>query len=277
MLTVRWCTNIIEQRGASDVKSLEGIYRLSGQSSQIKALRLSFDAGQTPARFDVANIHSVSSLLKVCQTIIVRRVRKPSWYFQLYFRELPEPVCSYSLYSYLVRGVRSEAGRRLAMMRQTVQCLPPPHFSSLSHLVAHLHLLSQLSDKTGMTSRNLALVWAPNLLRPRHETRASHESLRDIGVQARVVEFLIENYQELFSLSRDNEVRRLRGNLSCQDVSLAVQDEEDLLSLQPQRRRQAVHFKEAKRDRDSQYLPKVSPSNNDQSKIYQLAQIVQFF
>ena len=175
---------------------------------------------------------------------------------------MPEPVCSYSLYSYLVRGVRTEVGRRLASMRQTVHCLSPHHFSTLSHLVAHLHLLSQLSDKTGMTSRNLALVWAPNLLRPRHETRASQESLRDIGVQARVVEFLIENYQELFSLSRDNEVRRLRGNLSCQDVSLAVQDEEDLLSLQPQRRRQAVHFKESNRDRESQYLPKVRLSNN---------------
>ena len=47
------------------MKSLEGIYRLSGQSSQIKALRLSFDVGQTPARFDVTNIHSIGSLLKV--------------------------------------------------------------------------------------------------------------------------------------------------------------------------------------------------------------------
>ena len=155
------------------------------------------------------------------------------------------------------------------MMRQTVQCLSPHHLSTLSHLVAHLHLLSQLSDKTGMTSRNLALVWAPNLLRPRHETRASEESLRDIGVQARVVEFLIENYQELFT--RDNEARRLRGNLSCQDVSLAVTDEEDLLSLQPQRRRQAVHFKESNRDRESQYLPKVRVRKNDEYKMYQVS------
>ena len=102
-------------------------------------------------------------------------------------------------------------------MRQTVHCLPPHSFRTLSHLLAHLHLLSQLSDKTGMTSRNLALVWAPNLLRPQHETIASEESLRDIGVQARVVEFLIERYEELFT--REKEARRLRGNLSCQDVS----------------------------------------------------------
>ena len=181
---------------------------------------------------------------------------------------MPEPVCTYSLYSYLVRAVRSEVGRRQKLMRQSVECLPPHNFSTLSHLLAHLHLLSQLSHKTGMTSRNLALVWAPNLVRPRHETRASEESLRDIGVQARVVEFLIENYQELFI--RDNEVRRLRGNLSCQDVSLAVKDEEDLLNLPPQRRRQAVHFKES--NRDSQYLPKVR--KNDESKMYQVSTLL---
>ena len=44
------------------------MYRLSGQTSQIKALRLSFDAGVTPdwSRIESPNIHSVGSLLKVC-------------------------------------------------------------------------------------------------------------------------------------------------------------------------------------------------------------------
>ena len=38
----------------------------------------------------------------------------------------------------------------------------------------------------------LALVWAPNLLRSPDTSRAmvSEESLRDIGVQARAVEFM---------------------------------------------------------------------------------------
>ena len=197
----------------------------------------------------------------------------------MYFRELPEPLCSYSLYSYFVRAVRADRDRRQNMMRRTVHCLPPPTFTTLSHLLAHLHLLSQLSDKTGMTSRNLALVWAPNLLRPRHETIASEESLRDIGVQARVVEFLIESYQELFI--RDKEVTRLRGNLSCQDVSflplnqqrsfhgsyagleatLPTCDEEHLLSLQAQSgsRRPGKHGHFRETNRDSKYLCKVSP------------------
>ena len=57
---------MIEARAAADLRSLEGIYRLSGQTSQIKALRLGFDAGAAPALGPAtANIHSVGSLLKV--------------------------------------------------------------------------------------------------------------------------------------------------------------------------------------------------------------------
>ena len=69
----------------------------------------------------------------------------------------------------------------------------------------HLHLLAQSASVTGMTSRNLALVWAPNLLRseqPQHSL-VSEENLRDIGVQARCVEFLISQYEELFLTPRD--------------------------------------------------------------------------
>ena len=65
--------------------------------------------------------------------------------------------------------------------------------------MAHLHHLSLSSLLTGMTCRNLAIVWAPNLLRSLHQEFVSLESLRDIGVQAKVVECFIENYHELFS------------------------------------------------------------------------------
>ena len=63
----------------------------------------------------------------------------------------------------------------------------------------HLHNLSLSSILTGMTCRNLAIVWAPNLLRSLHWKMASEESLKDIGVQAKVIEYFISNYNELFS------------------------------------------------------------------------------
>ena len=63
-----WCCSSIEARGREDPRQLEGIYRLSGQASHVKALRLGFEAGSPPARPDQHNVHSVGSLLKVGPT-----------------------------------------------------------------------------------------------------------------------------------------------------------------------------------------------------------------
>ena len=43
--------------------------------------------------------------------------------FQLYFRELPAPLLTYSLYTSFVQAVRAEAGRRHGLIRQTVRRL----------------------------------------------------------------------------------------------------------------------------------------------------------
>ena len=39
------------------------------------------------------------------------------------------------------------------------------HFSTLRHLMLHLNRLSEKVNDTGMTAKNLSIVWAPNLLR----------------------------------------------------------------------------------------------------------------
>ena len=62
---VAWCIRVIEEEGEIDMKSLEGVYRLSGQVSHIKALRLSFDTNLIPKKQDTINVHSIASLLKV--------------------------------------------------------------------------------------------------------------------------------------------------------------------------------------------------------------------
>lgn len=76
----------------------------------------------------------------------------------------------------------------------------------------HLNLVSQHGPATGMTAKNLAIVWAPNLLRatPAGSTptsahyssqasRVSDQNLQDIAVQAACTEFLIEYCELLFS------------------------------------------------------------------------------
>lgn len=56
------------------------------------------------------DVHGVASLLK------------------MYFRELPNPLCTYQLYDEFVAAVQSTNDERLDNMRRVVQKLPPPHY-----------------------------------------------------------------------------------------------------------------------------------------------------
>ena len=142
------CSAFIETRGI-----VEGIYRLPGIVSNIQRLRVAFDEDRLPDLYEdrlvLQDIHSVSSLLK------------------MYFRELPDPVCTFSLYDQFVAAIQGSQGdeERADHLRGVVALLPAPNYRTLESLARHLYRVSLHSHKTGMTARNLAIVWAPNLLR----------------------------------------------------------------------------------------------------------------
>lgn len=112
-MVLKCCAEFIEEFGIVD-----GIYRLSGITSNIQKLRRAFDEERTPD-FSLPeirqDIHALSSLLK------------------MYFRELPNPLCTYQLYDNFVDAIqtRGDATERLRLMKQTVQKLPPPHYRYL--------------------------------------------------------------------------------------------------------------------------------------------------
>ncbi|KAF2902412.1 hypothetical protein ILUMI_03771, partial [Ignelater luminosus] len=158
---------------------------LSGVTSNIQKLRNAFDEDRVPDLYTddiLQDIHSVASLLK------------------MYFRELPNPLCTYQLYQSFVNAVQgcSSINRnslsdrdRLLKMREAVQKLPPPHYRTLEYLMRHLSRVAQHGASTGMTTRNIAIVWAPNLLRCAELEVGGVAALQGVGVQAVVTEFLI--------------------------------------------------------------------------------------
>ena len=46
----------------------------------------------------------------------------------------------------------------------------PSYFRTLHYLMRHLNRVSERGPDTGMTAKNLAIVWAPNLLRSLEES-----------------------------------------------------------------------------------------------------------
>ncbi|XP_051902652.1 rho GTPase-activating protein 31 isoform X1 [Hippocampus zosterae] len=180
---LRKCAEFIEKHGI-----VHGIYRLSGVTSNIQRLRQEFSAEACPdltKEVYLQDIHCVGSLCK------------------LYFRELPNPLLTYELYSKFTE-VASVCGdqERLLHIQKIVQQLPTPHFRTLEYLTKHLARLATLSAQTNMHTRNLALVWAPNLLRSKTIEATSGNgdmAFQEVQIQQSVVEFILNHTEQIFN------------------------------------------------------------------------------
>lgn len=85
------------------------------------------------------------------------------------------------------------------LLRDVVQQLPPPNYRTLEYLSRHLYRVSLRGNDTGMTAKNVAIVWAPNLLRSK--------SIEVGGVAALQGRFRQSNYPiEIICIYKFNSV-----------------------------------------------------------------------
>ncbi|XP_068604914.1 rho GTPase-activating protein 30 [Brachionichthys hirsutus] len=180
---LRCCSEFVETHGIVD-----GIYRLSGVSSDIQKLRTEFESEGSPdLNKDVylQDIHCVSSLCKA------------------YFRELPNPLLTYQLYDKFAEAVSIQLEEeRLVKIRDVLQELSAPHYRTLEFLMRHLVRMASYSSETNMHARNLAIVWAPNLLRSKDIELSGFNgkaAFMEVRVQSIVVEFILTHVPQLFA------------------------------------------------------------------------------
>ncbi|XP_048368215.1 rho GTPase-activating protein 32 isoform X2 [Sphaerodactylus townsendi] len=192
------CTEFIEKHGIVD-----GIYRLSGIASNIQKLRHEFDSEQIPDLTKdvyIQDIHCVGSLCK------------------LYFRELPNPLLTYQLYEKFSDAVSAATDEeRLVKIHDVIQQLPPPHYRTLEFLMRHLAHLADYCAITNMHTKNLAIVWAPNLLRSKQIESACFSgtaAFMEVRIQSVVVEFILNHVDVLFSCKLSSVIRESAGHSS---------------------------------------------------------------
>ncbi|XP_073473491.1 rho GTPase-activating protein 31 isoform X1 [Aquarana catesbeiana] len=182
-LVLKSCAEFIETYGVVD-----GIYRLSGITSNIQKLRQEFGSDPCPdltKEVYLQDIHCVGSLCK------------------LYFRELPNPLLTYQLYTKFTDAVScSVEGDQLSRIQNVIQELPPSHYRTLEYLSRHLTHIASFSSTTNMHIRNLALVWAPNLLRCKEIEDSGcngDAAFLEVRVQQVVIEFILNHMEQIFS------------------------------------------------------------------------------
>ncbi|ROL44369.1 Rho GTPase-activating protein 31 [Anabarilius grahami] len=196
---LKTCAEFIEEHGIVD-----GIYRLSGITSNIQRLRQEFCSELCPdltREVYLQDIHCVGSLCK------------------LYFRELPIPLLTYELYKKFTNAVSvKEEQEQLRNIRSVIKELPVSHFRTLEYLTKHLAHLATLSHQTNMHARNLALVWAPNLLRSKEVEVPSCNgdiAFQEVRVQQSVVEFILNHTEQIFNQEVQSTKSREGLSMAC--------------------------------------------------------------
>ncbi|XP_062451392.1 rho GTPase-activating protein 31 isoform X2 [Rhea pennata] len=238
------CAEFIETHGIVD-----GIYRLSGVTSNIQKLRQEFVSDQCPdltREVYLQDIHCVGSLCK------------------LYFRELPNPLLTYELYKKFTEAVsRFPEDEQLARIQNVIQELPPSHYRTLEYLIKHLTHLASFSNMTNMHTRNLALVWAPNLLRSKEIEAVGcngDAAFLEVRVQQLVIEFILNHVDQIFNKNRkassaENKNTPIVKSLTLPSASLPMK----LVSLEEAQARSLSASHPARKERRENSLPEIVP------------------
>eukprot|EP00127_Corallochytrium_limacisporum_P006026 Clim_evm15s216 gene=Clim_evmTU15s216 len=131
---------------ANGMKS-EGLFRLSGSITRIKAIKSQFDSGDYTLDKDVVQPHDATGTLK------------------MWLREMPEPLLgSEARLAWLAAGRLQEKSSRLAAYRSLLSLLPICHLDVL-YVLLELMEYTAAHQGTKMTGYNLAVCMAPNILR----------------------------------------------------------------------------------------------------------------
>ncbi|KAK5175588.1 Rho-type gtpase-activating protein [Saxophila tyrrhenica] len=168
------CIDEVEARGMD----MEGIYRKSGGSGQVKLIQQGFEKD---TNFDITDedldIHAVTSALKQ------------------YFRKLPTPLITYDAYDSLLEAGRVQEKEKQAIaLRGAVMELPEHHRDCLEFLVLHLVRVMAAESSNLMTPLNLAVVFAPTIMRPATIER----EMSDMQAQRQAVQALLELNRVVF-------------------------------------------------------------------------------
>ncbi|KAL4254831.1 Rho GTPase-activating protein [Abortiporus biennis] len=139
----------IQYLEANKADQEEGIYRLSGSSAVIKALKDRFNMeGDVDllGSDDYWDPHAIAGLLKT------------------FLRELPASILTRDLHLRFLAVIDLvDPQERIAELSYLISCLPVANYSLLRALTAHLILIVQNAHVNKMTMRNVGIVFSPTL------------------------------------------------------------------------------------------------------------------
>jgi hypothetical protein len=132
----------------------QGIFRVPGEGELVKKLKdevnkeaMRPDTDFTRLGWKKAQVAEVASL------------------FKLFFREMPDSLLQHELYDCFISVFGMPVEHRAHVLSRVICLLEPERVRILESLLIFLRELAKHSEKTLMNTHNLAIVFAPNILR----------------------------------------------------------------------------------------------------------------
>ncbi|XP_073533720.1 rho GTPase-activating protein 12 isoform X3 [Phyllobates terribilis] len=172
---VKMCIDHIEEQGLD----VDGLYRVSGNLAVIQKLRFAVTHDEKLDLNDSKweDIHVITGALK------------------MFFRELPEPLFTYSHFNDFVNAIKQEPKLRVQAVRDLIKQLPKPNQDTMQALFKHLKHVVETGEKNRMTFQSLAIVFGPTLLKPEQET--GNIAIHTV-YQNQIVELILLEYNAIF-------------------------------------------------------------------------------
>jgi hypothetical protein len=163
-----------------DRLKLEGIFRVSGSTNDVKMLQNSYLKGRKVDLSKVQDPHTVAGVLKI------------------FLREAKDPLLTFELYDCWVTAIVTPGttADRAKAVRQVVELMPTTNRLILNRLIGLLTKVAKYADVNLMTVNNIAIVFAPTLLRPPGDQLDI--ALQDSSYANNLVKFMIEEYNAIF-------------------------------------------------------------------------------
>ncbi|KAL9658704.1 hypothetical protein ABK040_005859 [Willaertia magna] len=145
-------------------------------SNQINVTPINFDE-----LFPQNRIHNVASLLK------------------MYFRELVEPIMTFDHYDMFIAsdGIPDEEVR-LQVIKNVLRFLPRCNYFILRRICKFLYAIHEKKQLNKMDANNLAIVFAPNILRPPPMYNVIQTQLAEAGFANGLTQSLIRHFHFFF-------------------------------------------------------------------------------
>ncbi|XP_069935785.1 rho GTPase-activating protein 1 isoform X5 [Cherax quadricarinatus] len=162
-----------------DALETEGLFRRSSAAVVVKSVQERFNKGEE-VNFDLdTDVHTAAVIIKT------------------FLRELEEPLMTFDLYDEVIQFQSLNKSDRLTTIKQIIlEKLPEDNYLVLKFLTNFLAKVMDRSDLNKMTASNLAVVFGPNLVRP----RGGQMSLNAIAPINLFVEVMLSYHHQIFAL-----------------------------------------------------------------------------